>query len=108
MPSVAPNVLMIRRALNGVRATYAVTKYPRLFLATNGRGGGSWRIRYRPHVGAQQSWLTISNDARNINFDEVTAKAKELLSKLELEGIDPRAVRAGSGNLDSVISGISA
>ena len=97
MPSVAPNVLMIRRALNGVRATYSVTKHPRLFLATNGKGGGSWRIRYRTHVGAQQSWLTISNDARNIDFDEVIAKARELLSKLELDGVDPRTVRPRTG-----------
>ena len=105
MPSVAPNVLMIRRALNGVRATYSVTKYPRLFLAANGKGGGSWRIRYRPHVGAQQCWLTISNDARNMNFDDVTAKARELLSKLELEGVDPRAVRPRVGaTFDAVFS----
>lgn len=97
MPSVAPNVLMIRRALNGERATYRVEKHPRLFLATNGKGGGSWRIRYRPHIGSVQCWFTISNDARNIDFDLVVRKAKELLSRLELEGVDPRAEQPRAG-----------
>jgi len=97
MPSVAPNSMMIRRAMNGPKATYRVSRFPRLFLATNGKGGGSWRIRYRPHAGAQQCWLTISNDARNIEFDEVARKAKELLARLELEGIDPRSERPRVG-----------
>ncbi|WP_041319937.1 tyrosine-type recombinase/integrase [Hyphomicrobium denitrificans] len=105
MVSVAPNVLMIRRALNGPRATYSVAKHPRLFLATNGKGGGSWRIRFRPHAGAQQCWLTITNDARNVEFDSIVNKAKELISKLELEGVDPRSARPKTGaNFDTLFA----
>ena len=98
MVSVAPNSMMIRRALNGAKATYRIDKHPRLFLATNGRGGGSWRIRYRPYGGAQQCWLTISSDARNTEFEAVVKKAKELLTGLELEGIDPRSDRPREGD----------
>lgn len=97
MAAVAPNILMIKRALDGARATYRIKKYPRLFLATNGAGGGSWRIRYRPHFGAQQCWLTLSNDARNTDFTVIARKAKELLSRLELDGVDPRSDRPRQG-----------
>lgn len=98
MVSVAPNMLMIRRALNGARKVYSVTKHPRLYLAVDGRGGGSWRIKYRPQAGATQRWLTISNDARNVDFELVVSKAKSLLSNLELEGIDPKSARPRVGD----------
>lgn len=97
MVSVAPNILKIRRALNGPRAVYSIEKHPRLYLATDGKGGGSWRIKYRPHVGATQRWLTISNDARNVDFERIAFKAKALLSDLELEGVDPRSARPKAG-----------
>lgn len=97
MVSLAPNVLKIRRALNGGRAVYSIERHPRLYLAADGRGGGSWRIKYRPHVGATQRWLTISNDARNVDFERVAVKAKALLSDLELDGVDPRSARPKAG-----------
>lgn len=103
MVSVAPNVLKIRRALNGGRAVYSIQKHPRLYLATDGKGGGSWRIKYRPHAGATQRWLTISNDARGVDFERVATKAKALLADLELEGVDPRSARPKVGaNFDTV------
>lgn len=93
MPSVAPNMLMIRRALNGERAVYSIAKHPKLYLAADGKGGGSWRIKYRPAAGATQRWVTLSNDARNASFDDIARKASELLTGLSLNGIDPRATR---------------
>lgn len=91
MAQLAPNHLVIRKALNGPRAVYGIAKHPRLFLAADGKGSGSWRIRYRPGRGLQQRWHTISNDARNSDFEAVARKAKELLARLALDGVDPKA-----------------
>ncbi len=97
MAQLAPNHLVLRKALNGPRAVYSIAKHPRLFLAADGKGGGSWRIRYRPGRGLQQRWHTITNDARNVEFEAVAAKAKELLARLALDGVDPKAPRKRAG-----------
>jgi len=93
MLQLSPNYLVIRKALNGERAVFSIAKHPRLYLATDGKGGGSWRLRYRPRPGAAQRWHTISNDARHVDLDAVVKKMTELVSKLTLEGIDPKAHR---------------
>ncbi|MEQ1712254.1 MAG: hypothetical protein ABL908_12750, partial [Hyphomicrobium sp.] len=97
MPSLAPNMMMIRRALNGARGVFSIEKHPKLYLATDGKGGGSWRIKYRPRPDTSQRWLTLTNDARNTPFDEVVRKAGELLSNLSLNGVDPKAHRVTKG-----------
>lgn len=97
MAQLAANTLMIRRALAGPRAVYGIAKHPKLFLAADGKGGGSWRIRYRPHAGAQQRWYTITNDARHSDFAAIAKKAVELLSNLSLHGVDPHATRKPRG-----------
>ena len=93
MVQLTPNHLVLRKAINGPRAVYGIAKYPKLFLATDGKGGGSWRIRYRPRPGQQQCWHTITNDARNVEFEAIARKATELLSNLALHGIDPKSQR---------------
>lgn len=93
MVSISPNVMLIRRALNGPRAVYSITKHPRLYLAADGSGGGSWRIKYRPSTGGSQRWHTLTNDARNADFDDVVRRASELVSNLQLNGVDPKAHR---------------
>ena len=98
MTVIAPNVLTLRKALNGVRGVYSIARHPKLHLAADGKGGGSWRIKYRPHPGATQRWLTLSNDAGNAKFDEVVRTASALLTNLELNGVDPRALRPRAGD----------
>lgn len=93
MPQLAPNHLVIRKALNGDRAVYSIAKHPRLYLATDGKGGGSWRLRYRPRAGAAQRWHTISNDARHVDLDSVVKKMTELVANLTLNGVDPKSQR---------------
>ncbi len=96
MAQLNPNHLIIRKALNGERAVYSIARHPRLYLAADGNGGGSWRLRYRPQPGAAQRWHTINNDARNIEFDAVVRKMAELVANLTLNGIDPKAQRPKS------------
>lgn len=98
MTAISPNVLTIRKALKGTRKVYSIARHPKLHLAADGKGGGSWRIKYRLHPNANQRWLTISNDARNVAFDEVVRKAGALLSDLALKGIDPRTARPKPGD----------
>ena len=93
MSKLSPNQIILRRAINGARAVHSIAKHPRLYLAVDGRGGGSWRIKYRPRPAATQRWHTLSDDARNANFDDVVRKATELLTNLTLHGVDPRATR---------------
>lgn len=98
MTAIAPNALIIRKALNGVRKVYSIARHPKLYLAADGKGGGSWRIKYRPQPGATQRWLTISNDARNTLFEKVANKATTLLTNLTLHGVDPRTSRPRQGD----------
>lgn len=93
MPQLPPNHLVIRKALKGERAVFSIAKHPRLYLATDGKGGGSWRFRYRPKPGAAQRWHTISNDARHVELDAVVKKLTELVTNLTLDGIDPKSHR---------------
>ena len=97
MSSVAPNHLAIRKALNGDRKVYSVLRHPKLYLAADGKGGGSWRIKYQPRPGEGQRWVTISNDVRNADFQEVVKKANEMLSGLAVHGIDGSAPGRGVG-----------
>ena len=90
MTQLTANQLVLRKALNGPRAVYSIAKHPKLYLAADGKGGGSWRIKYRPSQGATQRWVTISNDARHVEFDAVVRKATELLTGLSLNGVDPK------------------
>lgn len=94
MPTLAPNYLKVQKALRGTRAVYTIAKHPKLYLATDGKGGGSWRIKYMPPGATSQRWHTLSNDARNADFDQVVQKAGELLQNLSLNGLDPKAQRS--------------
>src|SRR5271169_1990417 len=89
VPSLSPNARSIQKALTGPPTVFFIEKHPGLYLAVLGEGRGSWRIRYRPWPGASQRWFTLTNDARNADFTEVSRKAAELLSRLKLEGADP-------------------
>lgn len=95
MAQLPPNMMVIRKALKGSRAIYTIKKHPKLYLAADGDGGGSWRIKYRIGAGrgAPRRWHTISNDARNAEFEDIVLKANALLNNLALHGIDPRTTR---------------
>jgi integrase len=93
MPALAPNVRIFLKALAGPPAVYAIQRHPGLYLAVLGNGRGSWRIRYRPYRGGTQRWHTLSRDARNSDFNAVAKKAAELLTNLQLNGIDPKAAQ---------------
>ena len=104
MATLSPNILKIRKALvgtgagtgkskAGTRKVYSIQKHPKLYLATDGKGGGAWRIKYKPPGAKSQKWHTLSNDARNIDFDQVARKAGELLQNLSFHGVDPKAHR---------------
>lgn len=90
MASISTHHLAIRKALNGQKAVYSIEKHPGLYLSADGKGGGSWRIKYRPRKGATQRWHTITNDARNVAFQSVATKATELLAGLKVNGVDPK------------------
>lgn len=91
MPSLDPRGRNITRAINGPAATYAIERHDRLYLDVLGGGRASWRIRYRPKPNANQRWFTISEDARNADFEKIATKAHDLLTNLRLHGIDPLA-----------------
>ncbi|WP_334150382.1 tyrosine-type recombinase/integrase [Hyphomicrobium sp.] len=91
MPSLDPRGRAIARAINGRPATYAIKRHDRLYLDVRGEGRAAWRIRYRPKPNANQRWFTLSEDARNADFKKIARKASELLTALQLDGIDPHA-----------------
>ena len=93
MARLPPNQLAIRKAINGARAVYSIAKHPKLYLACTGTGGASWRIKYRPRPGMSQRWFTLSDDARNAEFEAIIRKATELLTNLALSGTDPHSER---------------
>lgn len=99
MPKLTANVRAITKAINGEPAVYGIERHDRLYLDVRGAGRAAWRIRYRPKPNANQRWFTIAADARVTEFDDVARKANELLSALQLHGIDPhdRAPEARSG-----------
>lgn len=90
MPSLDPRGRAIARAINGPRATYAIERHDRLYLDVRGGGRAAWRIRYRPKPNANQRWFTLSEDARNTDFNKIAQRASELLTALQLHGIDPQ------------------
>ena len=59
MAKLAANHLAFRKAHNGPRAVHSIAKHPRLYLAADGKGGGSWRIKYYPPGRTSQRWLTM-------------------------------------------------
>ena len=89
MPTLDPRGRNITRAINGPVATYAIDRHDRLYLDVLGGGRASWRIRYRPKPNANQRWFTLSDDARNADFEKIATKAHDLLTDLRLHGIDP-------------------
>lgn len=93
MPNLVANGRAITRAINGPAATYAIERHDRLYLDVRGDGRAAWRIRYRPKPNANQRWFTLSDDARNANFEEIARKAGELLTALRLHGTDPHVAQ---------------
>lgn len=92
MPKLNPNEVQISAAINGTtRAVYSISKHTGLYLAATGNGAASWRIKYRPRGSKHQRWHTITSDARAIKFRDVAEKAREMLTALRVEGIDPKA-----------------
>lgn len=89
MPNLVANGRAITRAINGPAATYAIERHDRLYLDVRGDGRAAWRIRYRPKPNANQRWFTLSDDARNADFEDIARKAGQLLMALRLHGTDP-------------------
>jgi integrase len=100
MPKIASNVLTVKSHLKGEPAVYQIAGVPGLHLAVLGGGRGSWRIRYRPRRGAEKRWHTLG-DAQTIELGDAIEKARNLLAKLQLDGLDPRtdADRAAAAKL---------
>ena len=93
MPKIIANARAITKAINGTPAVYSIERHDRLYLEVRGDGRAAWRIRYRPGPNANQRWYTIAEDARAVAFDDVARKANELLSGLQLQGVDPHALK---------------
>lgn len=89
MPNLDPRGRAVERAIKGAPAIYSIERHYRLYLDVRGEGRAAWRIRYRPKPNANQRWFTLSEDARNADFDEIARKAHDLLTNLRLHGIDP-------------------
>lgn len=89
MPSLDPRGRAIERAIKGTPAIYSIERHDRLYLDVRGEGRAAWRIRYRPTPNANQRWFTLSEDARNADFEAIAEKAHDLLTNLRLHGIDP-------------------
>ncbi len=93
MPTIIANARAITKAINGTPAVYSIERHDRLYLEVRGDGKAAWRICYRPRPNANQRWYTIAEDARAVPFDDVARKANELLSGLQLQGVDPHALK---------------
>lgn len=94
MPKIIANARVITKAINGTPAVDSIEQHDRLYLEVRGDGKAAWRIRYRPRPNANQRWYTIAEDARAVAFDDVARKANELLSGLQLQGVDPQRAEA--------------
>ncbi len=90
MPQIKANALVIRATLK-VRGSFTVSGHPNLVLASRGDGAGSWRVKYRPPGSADRRWYTITNDAKNATFEEVTLAKDKFLAELRHENVDPKA-----------------
>ena len=88
MPKIASNVLAVKSRLRGDPGVFQIIGIEGLHLAVLGDGRGSWRIRYRPRRGAAQRWYTLG-DARTVELGDAIRKARELLTQVQLEGLDP-------------------
>ena len=89
MPKLQRNVRVIASAVAGPKMVYQIDGTPGLNLAALGNGKASWRLRYRPRRGAEKRWHTIG-DAQTVTLGEAMDKARELMSALQLEGVDPK------------------
>jgi len=92
MAEIPCNTLAVKARLKGEPGIFQIKGVPGLHLAVLNNGRGSWRIRYRPHRGAPQRWFTFG-DARTVDLGEAIKKARELLSKVQVEGKDPHVER---------------
>ena len=90
MPQIKANALTIKSKLKE-RGGYTIAGHPGLHLASRGDGTGSWRVKYRPHGGKSQRWHTISNEAKNADFDDIVRVKDQWLSKVKYDHIDPKA-----------------
>ena len=89
MPKLQKNVRVIASAIGGSKMVYQIDGAPGLNLAALGNGKASWRLRYRPTRGAEKRWHTIG-DARTVTLGDAIDKARELMSSLQIDGVDPR------------------
>ena len=90
MPNIKANALVIKSKLK-TRGGYTIDGHPGLHLASRGDGTGSWRIKYRAHGEKSQRWHTVSNDAKNADFDEVVRIKDQWLVKVKHDKVDPKA-----------------
>jgi integrase len=88
MAKLQPNTRIILSAINGAGGLYQIDKNPGLHLHVLPSGKASWRLRYRPSKGAQQRWFTLG-DARSIELGTAVAKARKLMSGVQVDGTDP-------------------
>ena len=92
MPKLQRNIRVISSAIAGTKMVYQIDGVPGLNLAALGGGKASWRLRYRPARGAEKRWHTIG-DARTLTLGDAMDKARELMSALQIDGIDPKAAQ---------------
>jgi integrase len=90
MPQIKPNALTVKAKLKE-RGNYTIEKHPGLWLASRGDGNGSWRVRYRPPGEKQQRWHTLSNDARNADFDDIVRVKDQWLGRVRHDHVDPKS-----------------
>jgi integrase len=123
MPQIKPNALTVKAKLKE-RGNFTIEKHPGLWLASRGDGNGSWRVRYRPPGEKLQRWHTLSNDARNADFDDIVRVKDQWLGRVKHDGVDPKAEQeaalaakqaaeaaakmAATNTFDSVVAGWTA
>ncbi len=88
MSHLKANSIVIKQALRGTRARYALQGHDGLQLHTRGDGNGSWRLRYR--AAGKRQWHTLHNDARNAVLADVIEAKDRWLSRIKLDGGDPK------------------
>jgi integrase len=93
MAKLQPNTRIIASAINGREGLYQIDKNPGLHLHVLPSGKSSWRLRYRPTKGANQRWFTLG-DARTVDLGAAISKARELMSGVQVNGVDPHAERS--------------
>ena len=102
MPQIKANALTIKSKLKE-RGSYTVAGHPGLHLASRGDGTGSWRVKYRPHGAKSQRWHTISNEAKNADFDDVVRVKDQWLSKVKYDHVDPKVELAAKAKAKAAV-----